>query len=130
MILCVFTWCTQPYCFAGYALLRVIHRIQFKILFGNPDWYMVRPSIIFEESHHLFQPCSESKLSCFLPWFRQVCWISQSFCWIFPLSFESFRNENFCFESCYRLVVVNMLVFVFIFPNHVLIEHVGVLLPY
>jgi hypothetical protein len=28
--------------------------------------------IIFEESHHLFQPRSESKLFCFLPWFCQA----------------------------------------------------------
>jgi hypothetical protein len=28
--------------------------------------------IIFEEAHHLFQPRSESKLFCFLPWFCQA----------------------------------------------------------
>ncbi len=35
-----------------------------------------------------------------------------------PLVLSHFRNDNFFFVSCYGLVVVNMLVFVFIFPNH------------
>jgi hypothetical protein len=36
----IITVCSSSFCIVGYALLRVIHGIQSKNLFRNPDWYI------------------------------------------------------------------------------------------
>ncbi len=62
--------------------------------------HLLIPVIIIQESHTLFNPGVKVSCFAFLPWFCQVCWILQWFCFRFPFYFtstsqwESFRKQT------------------------------------